>query len=245
MRLLIDLGNTRIKWATADPGWQVGAAALRGRAVAELLDEIWGDMPVPAAVVMVSVTESEIRENVIRWVAAHWRVNVRCAVPQSEQLGVTNSYRDPAALGADRWVALIGAHDSLPGSSLCVVDCGTAVTVDALTADGVFAGGIILPGLRLLRQALTSGTAHVRADEGEELSCLARATGDAVAAGTLYGLAGAIERVCDEFEQGLGESLKLVITGGDADRIASHLRRPARRMPDLVLRGLDRIAQAP
>ena len=244
MRLLIDLGNTRLKWANADPGWHVGAAALHGRVTAELLDEIWQALPVPNVVAMVSVADQPTSDAVARWIHERWRVEVRRARPRSEQLGVTNCYREPDTLGADRWVALIGARGMLANSSVCVVDCGTAVTVDALTARGEFAGGVILPGLRLSRRSLTSGTAHIRANEGDELSCLARTTGDAVAAGTLYGLAGAIERVCEEFERDLGESMKLVITGGDGDRIGAHLRRPARRIPDLVLRGLDGIVQA-
>ena len=244
MRLLIDLGNTRVKWATADPGWRIGAAALHGHVVAELLDDIWRARPAPSVVAMVSVADRHVSDAVTQWVRERWRVEVYLAQSQGEQLGVTNCYRDPGALGADRWVALIGARGVLASSSVCVVDCGTAVTVDALTAHGEFAGGIIFPGLRLLRHSLTASTAHIRENEGDELSCLARATGDAVAAGTLYGLAGAIERVCDEFEQNMGESMKLVVTGGDGDRIAAHLRRPARRIPDLVLRGLDRIVQA-
>jgi type III pantothenate kinase len=244
MRLLIDLGNTRLKWAAADPGWKVGAAVFHGRATAEFLDDIWQALPAPSVVAMVSVTDRQVSDAIVQWVHERWRIDVRQARSQPEQLGVTNCYRDPGALGADRWVALVGARAIFANSSVCVVDCGTAVTIDALTAGGEFAGGIIFPGLRLLRQSLTANTAHIRDNEGDELSCLARATGDAVAAGTLYGLAGAIERVCNEFEQNLGESMKLVITGGDGDRLAAHLHRPVRRIPDLVLRGLDRIMQA-
>ncbi len=126
--------------------------------------------------------------------------------------------------------------------SAAVVSCGTAVTVDALSARGEFVGGVIFPGLALLQSALATGTAGLPAMPGDETSCLARSTADAVAAGTLYGLAGAVERVCNEFEQALIGPLTVLITGGDADRVAPHLIRPARRIPDLVLKGLDRIA---
>ena len=244
MRLLVDLGNSRLKWACSDPGWHVGAAALRDRDIAELLDEAWSDLPAASAVVMVSVASQRINDVVDRWALARWRVGVHRAHPQAEQLGVINRYRDPAALGADRWAALIGARAELTNSAVCVVDCGTATTIDALTADGEFVGGVIFPGLELLRHALAAGTAHIRTGDGDEISCLARSTGDAVAAGTLYGLTGAIERVCQEFEQALAEPMRMVITGGDADRVAARLTRPARRVPDLVLKGLDRIAQA-
>lgn len=243
MRLLVDLGNTRLKWAAADPGWKLGAAVLQGHEIGDLLGHAWCALPVPSAVVIVSVAPPSINDAIAQWVGSRWRIGVHRVQPQAEQLGVVNRYHDPAALGADRWAALIGARAAFPQSAVCVVDCGTAATIDALTAAGDFTGGVIFPGLGLLRRALTSGTAHIRADDGEELSCLARATGDAVAAGTLYGLAGAIERVYHEFEQALAEPMKLVITGGDADRVAARLTRPARRVPDLVLRGLDRIAQ--
>jgi type III pantothenate kinase len=243
MHLLVDLGNTRLKWAAADPGWKVGAAVLQGREIDELLDDVWRELPAPGAAVIVSVAPPSINDAIAQWARSRWRIGVHWVQPQAEQLGVVNRYRDPATLGADRWAALIGARAAFPQSGVCVVDCGTAATIDALTAVGDFAGGVIFPGLGLLRRALTAGTAHIRAGEGEELSCLARATGDAVAAGTLYGLTGAIERVYHEFEQALEEPMKLVITGGDADRVAARLTRPARRVPDLVLRGLDRIAQ--
>lgn len=243
MRLLVDLGNTRLKWATVDPGWRSGAVALGAGALPSVLDDIWGDFVAPSVVAVVSVAPPATNDLLEKWVRERWRMDVHIARSQTEQLGVTNRYRDPAALGADRWLALIGARAEFPESAVCVVDCGTAVTIDALTADGDFAGGVIFPGLALLRKTLTAGTANIRAADGDELSCLARATGDAVAAGTLYGLAGAIERVCQEFEDALTQSMKLVITGGDADRIAAHLKRPARRLPDLVLKGLDRIAE--
>jgi type III pantothenate kinase len=244
MRLLVDLGNSRLKWARSDPGWRVGAATLHGRDIAELLDEAWSDLPAANAVVVVSVVAQRTNDVIEQWVRARWRVGVHRVHAQSEQLGVINRYRDPASLGSDRWAALIGARAEMANSAVCIVDCGTAVTVDALTAGGEFAGGVIIPGLGLLRQALTYGTAYIRAGDGDELSCLARATDDAVAAGTLYGLTGGIERVCHEFEQALAEPMKLIITGGDADRVAARLTRPARRVPDLVLKGLDRIARA-
>lgn len=243
MRLLIDLGNTRLKWARSGAGeWRVGAAAYGEHDLNVLLDEVWSQFTAPTAVVMVSVGAQDARRVIEQWIQSRWDVRVRHVVAQPQQLGVINRYRDPAALGADRWVALIGARGALPASAACVVDCGTAVTIDALTAQGEFAGGVIVPGLALLRTALARGTAGIGAAEGDETSCLARSTADAVAAGTVYGLAGAIERVCHEFERALDEPVKLLITGGDADRIAGHLNRPARRIPDLVLKGLERIA---
>ncbi len=243
MHLLVDLGNTRLKWVRGGGApWQPGAASYRGASLPQLLDELWGAAPAPNAVVMASVAPVETTDALEQWVQSRWGARVYRVRAQPTQLGVINRYREPTTLGADRWVALIGARGAFPAADLCVVDCGTAVTADALTAAGEFAGGVILPGLGLLRQALASGTAAVQAAGGNDTSCLARSTADAVAAGTAYGLAGAIERVCREFEAALGVSMKLLLTGGDADRIAARLTRPAHRVPDLILQGLARIA---
>lgn len=243
MYLLVDLGNSRLKWAVSDSDWRAAAAGHVGGDIPVLLDQVWSGLSAPTAVVMVSVAREETSAALERWVRDRWGIAAHRVRSEAEQLGIVNRYQEPATLGADRWVALIGARAELPHGALCVASCGTATTIDALAQDDEFVGGVIFPGLELLRQALTTGTAHVRARDGDELSCLARSTGDAVAAGTLYGLAGAIERVYHEFEETLAESMKLIITGGDADRIAARLTRPARRVPDLVLKGLDRIAR--
>jgi type III pantothenate kinase len=245
MRLLLDLGNSRLKWACRrSQDWRHDAIAYREHDLDTLLTQVWAELPAPTTVLMVSVGAPQVRDAIDRWINQRWQLPVQHVTPQPKYLGVTNTYRDPAALGADRWAALIGARGEVPDAGACVIDCGTAVTIDALSAQGEFAGGVIFPGLALLRQALAQGTAAVAASDGDDTSCLARSTADAVAAGTLYGLAGAIERVSREFEQSLGESLKLIITGGDADHVAGHLSRPARRVPDLVLTGLDRLAAA-
>lgn len=242
MRLLIDLGNTRLKWAQSDANqWHTGAALYGGRDVNELLDECWGSVA-PQLVAMVSVGAPETCSAIERWVAQRWQLNVQVVRAQAAQAGVVNHYREPAALGPDRWAALIGARAALPDEAVCVISCGTAITVDALSARGEFEGGVIFPGIGLQRDALLRGTAAIRVTDGNDASCLARATADAVAAGTLNAALGGIERVCAAFEELLGAPMKLVVTGGDADRIAARLSRPARRIPDLVLRGLDRIA---
>lgn len=244
MWLLIDLGNSRLKWVCSPaPGWCPGTAAHAGRDVTDVLRDVWGGLEAPRGALAVSVAAQETRAALERWVGERWGIAVHSVRARREQCGVVNRYRDPAALGADRWAALIGARRELPDRGVCVVDCGTAVTIDALSAAGVFGGGVIFPGLALLRRTLTAGTAGIREADGDESSPLARSTADAVAAGALYGLAGAVERVCREFEYAQGEPMELLLTGGDAERVAARLTRPARRVPDLVLRGLAGIAE--
>lgn len=243
MHLLIDLGNSRLKWARCGSGqWLSGATLHRDREMAALLDEAWDAVPTPTTIVMTSVATEETRRALEQWIRDRWAVTVHRVQAQRQQLDVVNTYRNPTALGADRWAALLGARGLTP-RACAVVDCGTAVTLDALSAEGVFAGGVIFPGLRLLRQSLGAGTAGIGAMEGNDGSCLARATADGVAAGTLFGLAGAIERCLREQEQALGETMEVFMTGGDAALLALHLARPVLEVPDLVLKGLARVAE--
>ena len=241
--LVVDLGNARLKWAIqGDVPWRMEARAVQGHDVSTVLTEAWQDLPKPDAIVMATVSDRALSAAVNAWTVQHWSVEVHTIAAQAELLGVRNNYRQPETLGADRWAALIGARAETQ-ADVCVVDCGTAVTVDALTVAGEFAGGVILPGLALARAALTNGTARIREMEGNEISCLAWSTGDAVAAGTLFGLVGAVERVWREFEQTLARPMELIITGGDAEAVRARLSRPARHVPDLVLKGLARIGQ--
>jgi type III pantothenate kinase len=177
------------------------------------------------------------------WLRARWSVEARLVRAESEQLGVRNGYRRPDQLGADRWVALIGAR-GMTERAVCVVDAGTAVTLDALSARGEYLGGAIFPGLGLLRTSLARGTAAIGADAGDPADSLGRSTEDGVAGGTLYGLAGAIDRLIDEHRRALGHTMEVYLTGGDAPLLAPRLRAASTSVPDLVLKGLARIADS-
>lgn len=241
MNLLIDLGNTCIKWTWSQAGtWRPGQRAVFADGVLDRL--VQETEAVPARVVGVSVAPAERRDEVSARVRHRWGKDVTWIVSQAQACGVRNGYRDPARLGADRWAALVAARATTTGR-ICVVDCGTAVTIDALAEDGMFCGGAILPGLGLARRSLVQGTAAILAEAGDAISCLGRSTADAVAGGTLFGLAGAIERVVAEQQRALGGAARLFITGGDADTLAPHLSIPVTRDPDLVLKGVGLIAE--
>lgn len=244
MNLLVDLGNSRLKWARQDPGhWLVDAALLNERDIAPLLDGLWTGYDSPEKVIVCSVSTPQRLRALEQWVRTRWSVTAWIVRTQAEQLGVKNRYRHTEQLGADRWSALIGAR-GLTSSAACVVDCGTAVTADALSQDGEFLGGVIFPGLRLLRDSLVQGTEAIASTEGDTTDCLARSTADGVAAGVLFGLAGAVERLIGEHRQKLGETMEVFLTGGDAPRLVPQLHMPVTPVPDLVLKGLARIADA-
>jgi len=242
-QLLADLGNSRLKWVVSGPQqWDLGSLLRGAQETGALLDEVWGAIPRPDKVVISSVASPETLEALRQWVAHHWAQIPHVVVSQPEQLGVRSRYTQPAALGSDRWAALIAAR-GLTSSPACIVDCGTALTVDALGADGVFLGGAIFPGLGLLRASLVRGTAAIGMMPGDDTSVQARSPADGVAAGTLIGLVGAIERLLDEQQKRLGQRMVVFLTGGDAPLLTPRLNRAAVEIPDLVLKGLARIAK--
>ena len=166
------------------------------------------------------------------------RVTLHWNRPARLQCGVRNGYLDEAQLGADRWAALIGARLVHPGAAL-VVMAGTATTVDLLTADGDFLGGLILPGLALMRRSLARDTADLPFADGA-FDAFPRRTEDAIVSGCLEAQAGAIERM---FVRLTAEHDALCLLGGGAAAaIAPHLSIPLRQVDNLVLDGLAQIA---
>jgi len=242
MNLVLDLGNSRCKWALAAAGLEQGGALAYGEDFAQELDSSFSALPRPEHVAAVCVAATGHLQTLAQWVQRHWGLELQRVVTRAAQLGVTNSYKNPTSLGADRWAALIAARARLPGAA-CVVDCGTALTIDALDQNGVYRGGVILPGLALMRDALLR-TQGVRAVLGDAESALAQTTADGVAAGTIFGMAGAIDRILDEQAALLGATPQVLITGGDAQSLLTLLQHVVQYAPDLVLEGVARIARA-
>ncbi len=240
MNLYVDLGNSRLKWAAGEAGraWACqGACPVAGLPGA--LDRAWSPLPPPRAVWLAAVGGTAAA--VAAWVAAHWGLRPRRLVAGRAACGVRNSYERPEELGVDRWAALVAARALVPGP-VFVVDCGTAITVDALDGGGAFLGGAILPGLALAREALARGTAGVGAGAGGACGPFGRDTAAAVAGGTLWGLAGAVDRLLESGGPAMAGAAVL-LTGGDGERLAPRLRHPVRRVPDLVLQGIARLAE--
>jgi type III pantothenate kinase len=239
MKLFVDVGNSRLKWAARDQGSWAAESAFdyREADLGAVLEDAWTPLAHPERIVICNVGGQKVEEILAAVSRRLWGQTpfVFCATDSCA--GVRNGYRQPPTLGPDRWAALIGAHREI-GGPLCVVDCGTAVTVDALAADGEFLGGTIFPGLALLRSGLSDGTAGAGDAAGDAGDSLARSTGDAVAAGTLHGLAGAVERLVAECRQRLGEDMRVVLTGGSVPDLVSLLGFQSVHIPDLVLRGL-------
>jgi len=237
MMLAVDCGNSRLKWGLHENGAWVKTGAVPVGELASL-ERTWRNIAGDERTVVANVAGGAVRRRlgavfsrrslVPTWVEAKRR-----------QCGVTNGYGKPAQLGADRWAALIGAWSMLRGPCL-VVGAGTATTVDVLRGDGRFAGGVILPGLDLMKQSLAQSTAGLPLAKGR-FSEVPGNTANAIETGCLLAQAGAIERAFSGIERGA----VCVLTGGAASRIAPHLSMPLRLVDNLVLEGLARIAEEP
>jgi len=242
VNLLIDVGNSRLKWVFCDAGnWQTGSGAVSGNGLAEVLSNISKNSPAPEKVIIASVADEARANQINKWVATNWSLSPVWLSAQKQQLGVSNCYQKPETLGADRWAAIIAAH-SLSSRHVVLIDCGTAVTIDILLDNGEFDGGIIFPGLSMMRRSLITGTSNIQSDEGDDSCIPACSTEDAVTAGTLQGWVGAILHVLDHYGKSLADEKEVIVTGGDAYRLMPYLPADTRLEPDLVLKGLSLIA---
>ena len=245
MILLLDIGNSAVKWAILVDGSHLSCLDTRvhGQAgITHIAEAHWRSFS-PYRVVASNVAGEALARELCNWVRLTWRIEVEFLRPCACAYGVVNAYPDPARLGADRWAALVGAAQRSHGP-LCVVDCGTAITIDVLSATNVHLGGLIAPGLRLMRHALAVGTAGVRCLEGAEATLLARDTGSAVAGGTLYAVVALIDRVVADLAVELAERVTILLTGGDAMLVRPLLGGIVEYDADLVMRGLAVVATA-
>lgn len=240
MRILaIDAGNSRIKWGAHDDGsWAVQDWVPTARA--ERLARAWAAIGAPDRVIAANVAGERVARR-IATAARRFRRRVRFVKSVARQCGVTSSYDSPARLGADRWAALIGARHFHRGACV-VVNAGTTMTVDALTADGVFLGGMIVPGMELMRGALARKTAGLQRPGAGRFAFFPARTADAIQSGAINALAGAVERMQRYLrEAGQGAPLT-VLSGGAAPDLAPRLTGPLEVVDNLVLEGLIRIA---
>jgi len=254
MLLMIDAGNTRIKWAAALPQAAAGQFAASGaveHAASAQLEARWRALtPAVSQVLIANVAGAAVQNALLALLARalpHCRPQCFASVP--ELAGVHNAYRDPGQLGCDRFAAAIGAHALFPGEALIVANCGTATTVDALDPDGTFLGGLILPGLDLMARALSTGTAQLpqiawnRA--GSPAGRFPDNTDDAILGGCLAAQSGAIGQALARHGARHGAAVRCVLSGGAAPAIAAALSIANQIVDNLVLTGLQAVLRSP
>lgn len=244
MILLVDVGNTRVKWAAMRDGRlsEVRHAAHADLSVESLVEE-WSQ-GAPGRIWVSSVHNARFNDALAGAVGEILSVPLRFLEVPARGAGVTVAYEEPARLGVDRFAAMVGArrHTERP---CVVVDCGTAVTVDVVDELGVHRGGLILPGPSLMRRSLVTGTAGVlETGDCSEALLFARDTGTAIAAGSMRTVAAAIDRISDEMAEDLSGTVERFLTGGEAPAVIPLLKADYAHRPALVLEGLGAMAES-
>lgn len=242
MKLLLDIGNSRVKRAWLDRGKLQPMTAAPHDPVdfnGWCRRHLAADTS-PQAVWVANVAGAEVAQALTAWCLEQWQLEPVFAATERTAGGVHNAYDNVSEMGVDRWLAMVAARQLYP-QPLCIVSCGTALTLDALDAAGQHLGGLILPSPALMQLALNRATHGVRTT-GEltaELK-LGRSTRAGVAAGSSYATVGLIERVFEQLthDHADRDRWRCLITGGAAAGIMSLCRVPLEPVPDLVLRGL-------
>jgi type III pantothenate kinase len=247
--LALDIGNTRLKWAlyeSAVPGANVmahGAEFLEQ--IETLAERAWAGLPRPHRMLGCSVAADAVRRRAEAQVDEAWGLPGHWVHASAAEAGLTNGYDHPTRLGADRWVAMIGArHRLLARGERCpmvVVMVGTAVTVEAVDTEGRFLGGLILPGHGIMLRALESGTAGLHVPTGE-VRAFPTNTSDALTSGGTYAIAGAVERMVQHVRQHCGAEPACIMTGGAGWKMAPHMSVPCELVDSLIFDGLLEIA---
>lgn len=257
-RLLIDLGNSRLKWAiysgrNSEHLIDSGQMDHRGdpddpSRLLTGLERHWGHLARPEQVWVSAVASIAQRQQLEEWIRDHWELTPVYAEARAMEFGVTNAYQRATDLGVDRWLALIAARQEFPGQALCIADCGSAVTIDVMDQAGQHLGGQILPGTQAMQDALGQNTSLGPRPLGDEITreqFFGDTTSACIRSGILNAQAALIERAVIRSQSLLGEQPRLLLTGGGADGIKTLLSLPYNQCPDLVLEGLLRRVQAP
>jgi type III pantothenate kinase len=240
MKLLaIDAGNSRIKWGWfEDANWK--AQSWLATAEAGKLGAAWAALPQPDRIVVANVAGDVVRERISAALAQLFHADPAWIASRKQQCGVLSGYNEPEQLGPDRWAALIGAWHRFHGPCI-VVGAGTTVTVDALSGEGVFLGGLIIPGFELMRDSLAGNTAQLKLQDGD-FHYFPDDTASAIKSGIINALCGAVERML-RFMQETGEIMPFVaLSGGAAGLLEDRLNARVEVVDNLVLEGLLRIA---
>ena len=249
--LALDVGNTRLKWARYDSPRPGAALLAQGAVFLENIDKLsdenvgdWRNIPAPSNILGCIVAGDAIKRRVVEQLEI-WDVTAQWVNSSPQEAGLRNGYDHPARLGADRWVAMIGARQRLLARGLAgpciVVMVGTAVTVEAIDAEGKFLGGIILPGHGIMLRALESGTAGLHVPTGE-VTDFPTNTSDALTSGGTFAIAGAVQRMRDNLQRHCGQEPVCMMTGGAGWKMAPSMSVSVELVDSLIFDGLLEIA---
>jgi len=245
VNLLIDIGNSRVKWLLHDHvenSFCLSGAMHRDKSdLHALFCEHWGHLDCPDRILVSNVSGLNIADNLDAWIEKEWHVEAEYVKTEAFSHGVQNAYSDYRKLGVDRWMAIIAAwhryrrHEE----AICVVDCGTATTIDGISGTGQHLGGFILPGYTMMRKVLVNNTSDINTvRQTIPLITFSNTTEQGVNSGCYIAMLAAIDRVVTSMKDDYGGQLRCIITGGNAELVIKQLAAEMEYEPDLVLHGL-------
>lgn len=247
MILLVDIGNSRIKWARVsegalqDPG-EAPAAQVPEHIVRAMAESEAGAV---SRIVATNVGGREAGAALAEAAEKRWGVSPEFIVPSASAHGIRCAYADPARLGPDRWAAMIAAH-RLADGAVSVIDAGTTVTLDTVDAHGRHLGGLIMAGPRMVCAALARATSGIGPVDGTPpppgASVLGTSTESAVVNGAMLAIAGGLDRALRGASAGAPRRPAVLISGGDGQMLSRWLETETRYRANLALEGLAIIA---
>lgn len=246
--ILIDAGNSSLKLSILDniDNSDIYYTILDyNNLFSDLVDELQNQ--IVSAVLVSNVNNPVIYHIIADVVYQLWRIQPQQVIVQQDRYGISTRYNNPRVLGVDRWLAMIAARAEF-NKTLCVIDCGTAVTVDVVSDEGMHLGGLITPGLKMSRDALGMKTNNLPLVENNsennnnKSSFLATTTKDAILGGTLYQISAYIERIVSEIKQEFGDNIECIISGGDAEKFQALTLHQFHYRETLILEGLRIVA---
>jgi len=246
MILFADIGNSAIKWATSVdlPNMNSLDAEHYVRSqFSDVLESRWHNMVAPQHLMVSNVAGQEIEEALTHWSRNHWQVKPEFVYVKDNTCEVKLAYQDISQFGVDRWLAVIAAWKKM-GNALCIVDCGTSITIDGVSDTGCHLGGMILPGIHLMQQSLVEHAQGISGIENiQGKSEFADNTQQGVASGSTMAVVSLVDRLVNDMQAEYGNEVSCVITGGGAQQVLQLLELDFEFDPHLVLQGLAWVAK--
>jgi len=245
MNLLIDIGNSRIKWClynSVENEFGFEGAMLHDNAdLPALFSEHCSNLDKPDRIVISNVSGQKLAESIDAWVDKEWQIKTEYVKTEAFSHGVSNAYSEYLELGVDRWMAIIAGWQRFrqQGKAVCVVDCGTATTIDGISASGQHLGGFIIPGYTTMQEMLVNNTSDIEMARKILPSInFSSSTEEGVISGCYLATISIIDRVVTSMQDDSGKQINCVITGGNAELVVEELAGKFEYEPKLVLRGL-------
>lgn len=243
MKLLLDLGNSRCKFAILDDNGVMEYGTQNYGPFGKLYTvKSLCEKQNLTKVVVCSVLSDKMNTDIIDMLSNKDGYDVFFLAAEKNCFGIKLSYDEPSAMGVDRVSALIAVKEIYPGNS-CVVDCGTAVTIDAINCRGIHLGGVILPGVKAMQNGLLDSTKIEHENRDVNFNIFANTTEHAIFAGCMSAVAGGIEYVVNKMSSDYDVFDQIIFTGGDAEDLQSYVNLQVQIDSTLVLDGLKVIAE--